>query len=83
MINFSDRFYIGKAPYILITDLDMLKQIFVKDFNNFMDHAVRLILLANSLMLKFLSRLAGWTRNDTAKGFPRAFSDERGYLEDK
>ena len=34
------RFYIGQRPHILVTDLDMLKQIMVKDFNNFMDHDV-------------------------------------------
>ena len=34
------RFYIGKKPHVLITDLDMLKQIMVKDFDNFSDHSV-------------------------------------------
>ena len=34
------RYYIGQQAYILITDLDMLKQILVKDFDNFSDHAV-------------------------------------------
>ena len=34
------RYYIGQQAYILITDLDMLKQIMVKDFDNFSDHAV-------------------------------------------
>ena len=40
---FRDRFYIGKKPQILITDLDMLKQIMVKDFDNFPDHSVRYV----------------------------------------
>ena len=34
-------FYLGQEPRILITDLDMLKEILVKDFNKFMDRAVR------------------------------------------
>ena len=34
------RFYIGQRPHILIADLDILKQIMVKDFDNFTDHAV-------------------------------------------
>ena len=33
-------YYIGQKPYIMITDVDMLKQILVKDFNNFMDRPV-------------------------------------------
>ena len=40
-VNFTlYRYYIGQQAYILITDLDMLKQILVKDFDNFSDHAV-------------------------------------------
>ena len=34
------RFYIGAQAHILIADLDMLKQIMVKDFANFSDHLV-------------------------------------------
>lgn len=34
------RFYIGQEAHILITDLEILKQIMVKDFNNFMDREV-------------------------------------------
>ena len=34
------RYYIGQQAYILITDLDILKQIMVKDFDNFSDHNV-------------------------------------------
>ena len=34
------RYYIGQQAYIQITDLDILKQILVKDFDNFIDHAV-------------------------------------------
>ena len=34
------RYYIGQQAYILITDLDILKQIMVKDFDNFCDHNV-------------------------------------------
>ena len=33
-------FYIGQQPNILIADLDILKQIMVKEFDNFTDHAV-------------------------------------------
>ena len=36
----SYSYYIGPTPHILVADLDMLKQIMVKDFNNFMDHEV-------------------------------------------
>ena len=35
------RYYVGQQAYVLITDLDILKQIMVKDFDNFSDHAVR------------------------------------------
>ena len=33
-------FYLGQVPRILITDLDMLKEILVKDLNKFMDRPV-------------------------------------------
>ena len=33
-------YYTGQQPYIIIADLDMFKQILVKDFDNFSDHAV-------------------------------------------
>ena len=36
----SHRYYIGLQAFILINDLDMLKQIMVKDFDNFSDHTV-------------------------------------------
>ena len=36
----SYRFYVGQAPNVLIADLDILKQIMVKDFDSFTDHAV-------------------------------------------
>ena len=38
--SFYYRFYIGQKPNVLITDLDILKQIMVKEFDNFMDHEV-------------------------------------------
>ena len=34
------RYYLGQQAYIQITDLDILKQILVKDFDKFSDHAV-------------------------------------------
>ena len=34
------RYYIGPRAFILINDLDMLKQIMVKDFDSFSDHTV-------------------------------------------
>ena len=37
-------FYLGQQPEILITDLDILKEILVKDFNKFMDRPVSLLL---------------------------------------
>ena len=40
MYTLSYSYYIGPTPHVLVTDLDMLKQIMVKDFNNFMDHEV-------------------------------------------
>ena len=39
---FNDRFYTGQQPNIMITDLDMLKQIMVKEFDSFMDHEVHI-----------------------------------------
>lgn len=38
---YGGRYYIGRKPRILITDLDILKQIMVKDFDNFSDRVVR------------------------------------------
>ena len=40
IMHFSCRYYLGRRPRIVITDLDMLKQILVKDFDNFTDHTV-------------------------------------------
>ena len=40
MILIVGIYYIGQQPYIVIVDLDMLKQILVKDFDDFSDHAV-------------------------------------------
>jgi hypothetical protein len=34
------RYYIGQQANIMIADLDILKQILVKEFDNFGDHAV-------------------------------------------
>ena len=34
------RFYVGQMPHVLIADVDMLKQLLVKDFDNFMDQTV-------------------------------------------
>ena len=34
------RVYIGKKPHIMIADLDILKQIMVKEFDKFPDHSV-------------------------------------------
>ena len=39
-MHYSYRYYLGRRPRIIITDLDMLKQILVKDFDNFTDHTV-------------------------------------------
>ena len=39
MIN-CYRYYIGQQAHIQIADLDILKQILVKDFDNFSDHSV-------------------------------------------
>ena len=44
-------FYIGQKPYITITDMDMLKQILVKDFNNFMDRTVSTIGMSYGMIL--------------------------------
>lgn len=40
MCSPSYSYYVGQKPHIMVTDLDMLKQIMVKDFQNFMDHEV-------------------------------------------
>ena len=46
----------GQKPEILIADLDMLKEILVKDFTKFMDRPVSSV-LAWSSMLEYLSLL--------------------------
>jgi hypothetical protein len=62
----------------------MLKQIFVKDFNNFMDHAVSIRLAKFTDALDFyVYCFVGRPRNDTSKDFQRAFPDEGGDLENK
>ena len=38
--QYTHRYYTGPQAFILINDLDMLKQIMVKDFDNFTDHTV-------------------------------------------
>ena len=43
------RFYIGKKPQIMISDLDILKEIMVKQFDNFSDHSVSCLHLATFL----------------------------------
>ena len=41
LLNFY-RYYVGSQPYMLVSDLDMLKQIMIKDFDNFTDRLVRM-----------------------------------------
>lgn len=55
-INYTgtNRFYIGQQPHILISDLDMIKQIMTKDFQNFPDHPVSL----------YWARGGGWCHVD-------------------
>ena len=52
MFNFNS-YYIGQRPHILVADLDMLKQIMVKDFHIFVDRevcaAMLLIILTTSI----------------------------------
>ena len=33
----SSRFYVGSCPRVVVTDVDMIKEITVKKFENFMD----------------------------------------------
>ena len=40
-----NRFYLGRAPFLLIFDLDILKQVLVKEFDSFMDRPVNTLLL--------------------------------------
>ena len=39
------RYYNGHMPVLSVTDVDMLKQILVKDFDIFMDRPVRILLI--------------------------------------
>ena len=41
-LYYHGRVYIGKKPHIMIADLDILKQIMVKEFDKFPDHSVSL-----------------------------------------
>jgi len=34
------RFYVGQRPYLLVADLEMVKQVTVKEFNSFVDREV-------------------------------------------
>ena len=34
------RFYLGTVPWLVVSDLDMLKQILVKEFDSFADRPV-------------------------------------------
>ena len=36
-------YYLGKRPNVVITDIELLKQVFVKEFNSFPNREVRLL----------------------------------------
>ena len=39
-VFFPRRFYLGKAPCMMVADLDMIKQITVKEFDSFVNRVV-------------------------------------------
>lgn len=39
--HFLCSFYFGASPELLVSDLDILKDVMVKDFDSFMDRPVR------------------------------------------
>ena len=49
--NVHCRYYIGQKPRVAVTDLDVLKQIMVKDFDNFSDRVVSELLASCKTIL--------------------------------
>ena len=47
-IKIHYRFYIGCQPSILVSDLEMLKQIMIKNFDNFTDRSVLFCVCAST-----------------------------------
>ena len=45
-----NRFYIGSMPMLKVTDVDMLKQILVKEFDSFSDRPVSVTHQGNSII---------------------------------
>ena len=43
LYHHNNRFYFGIAPQLVIFDLDILKQVLVKEFDSFMDRPVSYI----------------------------------------
>ena len=39
-VSFGSRYYVGIRPFVVVKDLEMLKQIMVKQFDNFIDRQV-------------------------------------------
>ena len=42
-VYYTCRFYIGRQPCLMVTDVEMLKEILVKQFDCFMDRPVSLL----------------------------------------